>query len=93
MDSMSGTPSIQQDHDQAGQYEIRIHGHLDSRWTGWFEGLTLSLEENGDTLITGPVVDQAALFGLLRKIRDMGLPLISVKRVVAGQADGSADQS
>ncbi len=66
--SMSGTYSLKQDHDEAGQYEIRIHGHLDGRWTSWFEGLTLTLEENGDTLISGRVIDQAALFGLLRKV-------------------------
>ncbi len=89
---MSGAHPIQQDHDEAGQYEIRIQGHLDSRWAGWFEGLDFTLAENGDTLMTGTLVDQAALFGLLRKIRDVGLPLISVKRVAAGQADRSADK-
>jgi hypothetical protein len=62
-------------------YQIRIKGHLDSQWTDWFEGLTITLEENGDTLLTGPVVDQAALHGLLKKVRDLGLPLISVNRV------------
>ena len=62
-------------------YQIRIKGHLDRRWTDWFEGLTIRLEDNGDTLLTGPVVDQAALHGLLRKVRDLGLPLISVTRV------------
>ncbi len=62
-------------------YEIRIKGHLDSRWTGWFDGLVITLEEDGDTLLTGPVIDQAALHGLLKKIRDLGIPLISVNRV------------
>ena len=62
-------------------YEIRIKGHLDNLWAGWFEGLTISLEEDGDTLLTGPVADQAALHGLLKKVRDLGLPLISVNRV------------
>ena len=59
-------------------YKIRIKGHLDSQWTDWFEGLTITLEENGTTLLTGLVVDQAALHGLLKKIRDLGIPLVSV---------------
>jgi len=59
-------------------YKIRIKGELDSQWTDWFEGLTVTLDENGDTLMTGPVIDQAALHGLLKKIRDLGIPLISV---------------
>ena len=62
-------------------YQIRLKGHLGSQWTDWFGGLTLTLEENGDTLLTGPVIDQAALFGLLKKVRDLGLPLISVNRM------------
>ena len=53
-------------------YQIRIKGHLGSQWTEWFEGLTITLEENGETLLTGPVVDQAALHGLLKKVRDLG---------------------
>ena len=59
-------------------YQIRIKGHLGSQWTDWFEGLTITLENNGNTLLTGPVVDQAALHGVLKKVRDLGLPLISV---------------
>ncbi|HET9912157.1 MAG TPA: hypothetical protein VFQ13_09730 [Anaerolineales bacterium] len=62
-------------------YQIRIEGHLDHQWADWFSGMSVTLEENGDTLLTGPVVDQAALFGLLKKIRDLGLPLISVNCV------------
>ncbi|GAB4457458.1 MAG: hypothetical protein Fur0044_50930 [Anaerolineae bacterium] len=62
-------------------YQIRLKGHLGRQWTDWFEGLTLTLEANGDTLLTGPVADQAALFGLLRKVRDLGLPLIEVIQV------------
>jgi len=66
------------DHCEPGLYEIRIRGHLDDRWADWFGGLTITLEDNGDTLLTGPVVDQAALHGLLRKVRDLGMPLLSV---------------
>ena len=62
-------------------YQIGIEGHLDDQWADWFSGLTITLEENGDTLLTGPVVDQAALFGLLKKVRDLGMPLVSVNRV------------
>jgi len=62
-------------------YEIRLRGHLDARWGEWFEGLTIALDEDGDTLITGPVIDQAALHGILKKVRDLGLPLVSVRRV------------
>ena len=64
-----------------GEYEIRLKGHLETRWVEWFEGLSLSHEDDGTTLIRGPVIDQAALHGLLRKVRDLGLPLISVMRV------------
>ena len=67
--------------DQGTIYQIRIDGHLGCQWTEWFGSLTLTLEEDGCTLLTGPVVDQAALYGLLRKVRDAGLPLISVMRV------------
>ena len=63
-------------------YQIRVKGHLESQWTDWFGGLTITLEENGETLLTGPVVDQAALHGLLKKVRDLGMPLVSVVRVV-----------
>ena len=68
-------------------YEIRLKGHLGPQWTDWFEGLTITLEEDGDTLLTGPVVDQAALHGLLKKVRDLGMPLISVRPLEPGQAD------
>ena len=62
-------------------YEIRLKGHLDDPWTDWFEGLTITLEEDGNTLLTGPVIDQAALHGLLKKVRDLGMPLVSVIQV------------
>jgi hypothetical protein len=63
---------------QPAAYQIRIKGHLGSQWTDWFGGLTITLEDNGDTLLTGAVVDQAALHGLLKKLRDLGMPLVSV---------------
>jgi len=68
-------------------YQIRIKGHLGYQWTDWFGGLSITLEDNGDTLVTGPVVDQAALHGVLRKVRDLGLPLLSIMRVEPKQAD------
>lgn len=70
---------------EAGQYEIRLKGHLASRWTAWFDALTLTRDTDGTTIIAGLVVDQAALHGLLQKVRDTGLPLVSVTRVKADQ--------
>ena len=70
-------------------YEIRLKGHLDGRWADWFEGLTITPEDNGDTRLTGPVVDQAALHGLLKKVRNLGITLLSINRVEPGQADVS----
>ena len=66
-------------------YQIRIKGHLGEQWTDWFDGLTITLEEDGNTLFTGLVVDQAALHGLLKKVRDLGMPLLSVNRIEPGQ--------
>jgi hypothetical protein len=86
---MSETNASTEHHYEPGFYEIRIKGHLVDRWADWFGGLTITLEDNGDTLLTGPVIDQAALFGLLRKVRDLGMPLISVICVEPGQADAS----
>jgi len=68
-------------------YQIRIKGHLSPHWIEWFEGLTITLEDGGDTLLTGPIVDQAALHGLLKKVRDLGLPLLSVNGVGGGTSD------
>jgi hypothetical protein len=68
----------QPDSSESIVYKIRIKGQLDSQWTDWFEGLTITLDDNNDTLLTGPIVDQAALHGLLKRVRDSGMTLISV---------------
>ena len=81
---MSETHALPEHHDESGLYEIRLKGHLSKRWAGWFDGLTITLEDNGDTLLTGPVIDQAALHGLLKKVRDLGMPLVSVSPVEPG---------
>jgi hypothetical protein len=73
--------------DEPALYEIRIKGHLADRWAAWFDGLTITREVNGDTLLTGPATDQAALHGLLRKVRDLGTPLLSVTRMPPDQAE------
>jgi len=65
----------------APYYEIRLKGHLEARWEQWFDGLTIILEENGNTLLSGPLADQAALHGILKKVRDLGLTLLSVNSV------------
>ena len=94
---MSETYASSEDQSKPGLYEIRLKGHLDDRWAEWFEGLTITLEDNGDTLLTGPVVDQAALHGLLKKVRDLGMPLVSVTPVERGLSatfgTGQADAS
>jgi hypothetical protein len=84
---MSNIPDPSIDPNQPTFYQIRIKGHLDDPWTEWFGGLTITLENNGDTLLTGLVVDQSALYGLLKKVRDLGMPLVSLNPVEAGQAD------
>ena len=85
---MSETQSSTQDHYEPERYEIRIKGHLDDQWTDWFGGLSIRLEENGSTLLSGPVVDQSALYGLLKKVRDLGMVLVSVNPVKPGQGEG-----
>jgi hypothetical protein len=75
------------DSDQPVVYQIRIKGHLGLQWADWFAGLAVTLDDNGDMLLIGPVVDQAALYGLLKKVRDLGMPLLSVNRIQAAQAD------
>ena len=89
---MSETHALPEYYDESGLYEIRLKGHLDDRWAGWFGGLTITLEEDGDTLLTGPVVDQAALHGLLKRIRDLGMPLLSVNFVSPDQAKTQEDK-
>jgi hypothetical protein len=74
-------------HSDAGRYEIRIQGHLGSRWAAWFDGLSLTPDSDGTTIIRGFVADQAALHGLLQKVRDIGLPLVSVTQVEADRPD------
>ncbi len=86
---MASGPTPQPDPDQAAIYHIRIKGHLGQHWADWFEGLAITLEDNGEMLLSGPVVDQAALHGVLRKVRDLGMPLLSVVCVTPSQADGS----
>src|SRR5215212_7466038 len=81
---MANTRNPTTDSRQPMVYQIRIQGHLDSEWSDWFEGLTITLEDNGVTLLSGLVVDQAALYGLLRKVRDLGTPLLAVNRDYPG---------
>ena len=69
------------DRPEAGRYEIRIKGRLDAHWANWFDGLTVSHDGDGATVISGPVADQAALHGVLQRVRDLGLPLVSVTRL------------
>jgi hypothetical protein len=84
---MSNEINAEIDPGQPTIYQIRIKGHLGHQWTDWFGGLTITLEDNGETLLIGPVVDQAELHGLLRKVRDLGMALLSVSRVEPGQAE------
>ncbi len=85
---MNETDPAPSAYDEPGLYEIRIKGRLDNRWAAWFDGLAITHEDNGETRLIGPVVDQAALHGLLKRVRDIGIPLLSVNRVPPKHADG-----
>ena len=78
---MSSKQIFDAKHNQSKYYEFRLEGHLDERWTEWFEGLTITREDNGDTLLTGLIIDQAALYGFLKKARDLGIPLVSIRPI------------
>jgi hypothetical protein len=89
---MSETRGSTNDRHEAGRYELRVKGHLDPRWANWFDGLSLTHASDGTTVIHGPVADQAALHGLLHKLRDLGLPLLSVARVETDEPDLSGSR-
>ena len=84
---MSNKRNSKTDSSQSLIYQIRVEGHLGQQWMGWFDGLTITLDEDGDTLLTGLVVDQAALQGLLKKVRDLGMPLVSVIQIQFNRSD------
>ena len=86
---MSDTQSNIPTHDEPATYEIRLKGHLPDRWAGWFGDVTIGLDEDGTTVLTCPAIDQAALYGLLKKVRSLGLPLLAVHRVESNPSDGS----
>ena len=90
---MRDTQEAKEDHDEPARYEIRLKGHLDPRWADRFEGLTITLDDNGTTRLTGPIVDQAALHGVLKKVRDLGTPLLSVTRVEPDAGRGAGCQT
>ena len=89
---MSETNALPEYYDGTGLYEIRLKGHLDGRWADRFEGLTITLEEDGNTLLSGPVADQAALHGLLKRVRDLGLSLLSVNQVFPPEPTNRTDK-
>jgi hypothetical protein len=88
---MSDTQPIFQIQDEPALYEIRLKGHLSDRWAGWFGDVIIGLEEDGTTRLTCPVIDQAALYGLLKKVRSLGMPLLSVNRVESDVTDGGEE--
>jgi hypothetical protein len=81
---MNETNALPEHNHESGLYQIRLKGHLNNRWAGWFEGLTITHEEDGFTLLTGPVIDQSSLHGLLKRVRDLGMPLVSVNTIEPG---------
>ena len=85
---MSDKQTYDEEHDQQPCYEIRLKGHLEARWTEWFDGLAITLDENGNTLLSGSLADQAALHGILKKVRDLGLTLLSVNSVEPDTKEG-----
>jgi hypothetical protein len=89
---MSGKRNPNDASNRPAVYQIRVKGHLGRHWTDWFEGLTITLETNGDSLLTGPVVDQAALHGVLAKVRDLVLPLVSVVEIQREQATAAESE-
>jgi hypothetical protein len=74
-------------------YEIRVEGHIGSSWSSWFEGLTIRCEENGETVLTGPLPDEAALHGVLVRVRDLGLPLVEVRRVLRAEEPSEQEKA
>src|SRR5215211_5106832 len=82
---MTDRPTPGPDRSESGRYEIRLTGRLDAHWSAWFDGLTVNCENDGTTVISGQIVDQAALHGLLQRVRDLGLPLVSVRKVDSDQ--------
>ena len=89
---MNETPAAADRWQDGGRYEIRLKGHLETRWAAWFDGLSLTHESDGTTAIHGVIVDQAALHGVLQKVRDLGLPLVSVTQVDPDQPDAPTTQ-
>jgi hypothetical protein len=86
---MSNEPESKRETDQPMVYQFKIKGHLNQQWMSWFEGLTITLEEDGNTLLSGTVIDQSSMHGVLKKIRDLGMPLLSVNSVETGTQDTS----
>jgi hypothetical protein len=83
---MPNEQNLGHDPDVPKIFQIKIKGHLGQQWAGWFDGLTIALEEDGNTLLSGPIADQSALHGILKKIRDLGMPLLSVNTIDPDQA-------
>jgi hypothetical protein len=89
---MDNMPETQTDSSKSAMYQIRVNGHLGHQWADWFDGMHISQEDNGDSILTGPIRDQAALYGLLKKIRDLGLPLLALTLIDHTQTSNSADK-